>query len=426
MKAIIYISTILLIALTACGSKKITKKNIENDTTKVDSTANKPVPKVDAQLDDLARLLGGLPPNQYYKNLADTGFYRKYKSSMDFEWNKLETEMIAPILTWTKENVNHTLKGNKTCFYPFSGADFLYANLFFPDADNYILIGLEPPGSIFDPEKMSKEDLANYLYSNDNAMDLSHDKGFYSTNAMRVNFSKKYLNGTLHNILFYVARRGYKVIGIDYFDLDSVTGAPQYTKAVYGEKNSKYGVKVKFTDDKGGDKAIYYLGYNIWNPMLKGEGDPIFKFVDSFGGHYLFLKAASYLSQYPGYTLMHNYMLNTSSVLIQDDSGIPYSSLNNDAWKVELWGNFETVLSLFHNYNQPDLKKAYNDLKELKKLPFSIGYNVSLGESNLQYCVRDFNKQPFLKPIRKEDMKVSDNTKEDEEETKEIKKKKTK
>lgn len=415
MKAIPYLlAAILFLSFTACGGSKTPKKNLVTDSTKVDtSTQKKPAPQVDAQLDDLARLLAGMPPNQYYKNIADTGFYRKYKSSMDFEWAKLEKEMIQPILKWQGENVNQTLKGNKTLFYPFSGADFLYASLFFPNADNYIMIGLEPPGYLNDPDKMSKEDLSNYLFSNDNAMGLSHDKGFYSTNAMRVNFSKKYLNGTLHNILFYVARRGYKVTGIDYFDLDSVTGTPQYTKAVYGEKNTKYGVKVKFTDDKGSDKAIYYLGYNIWNPMLKGEGDPIFKFVDSFGGHYLFLKAASYLSQYPGYTLMHNYMLNTSSVLIQDDSGIPYSSLNNDAWKVDLWGNFETVLSLFHNYNQPDLKKAYDDLKEIKKLPFFIGYNVSLGESNLQYCVRDWNKKPFLKELRNEDLKVKDEVKED-------------
>jgi hypothetical protein len=400
-----------ILFITACGGAKNTKKDAKNDSTQVDTSAQQPAPQVDAELDDLARLLAGLPPNKNYKNIADTGFYRKYKASMDFEWAKLEKEMIQPILQWQKENVNQTLKGNKTCFYPFSGADFLYANLFFPDANNYILIGLEPPGSITDPNKMSKDELSSYLYSNDNAMGMSHDKGFYRTNSMRVDFSKNHLNGTVHNILFYIVRRGYMITGIEYFDLDSNTGKPNYTKAVFGEKNSKYGVKVKFTDDKGGDKAVYYLGYNIWNPMLKGEADPIFKFVDSFNGHYLFLKAASYLSQYPGYTLMHNYMLNTSSLIVQDDSGIPYTSLNNEAWNVQLWGNFETVLPLFHNYNQPELKKAYDEVKEIKKLPFAIGYNVSLGESNLQYCIRDFNKKPFLKPIRKEDMTVK---KEDE------------
>lgn len=401
-----------MILLISCGGKKNNSKNPDSDSTKVD-TINRPAPQVDVQLNDLAKLLAGIPTEQFYKNV-DTGFYSRYKKSMDFEWDKLEKEMNEPILKWTKENVNHTLKGNKTCFYPFSGADFLYANLFFPNAENYILIGLEPPGSISDPDKMSKEDLANYLFSNDNAMGMSHDKGFYRTNSMRVDFSKKHLNGTVHNILFYVARLGYQVTGIQYFDLDTNTGKPNYTKAVYGEKNNKYGVKVSFTDTEKRDRSIYYFGYNIWNPMLKGEQDPIFKFMDSFGGHYTFLKAASYLSQYPGYTLVHNYMLRTSSVIIQDDSGIPYSSLNNEAWKVELWGDFETVLPLFKNYNQPDLKKAYDNQKETKQLPFFIGYNVSIGKSNLQYCVRDFNKQPFLKPIRKEDMKVGGGEGEDE------------
>jgi len=400
------LSALVVISFTACGGKKNPNNKPGNDSTAVDSNTNKPAPKVDAELNDLAKLLAGIPTEQYYKGIADTGFYGKYKSSMDFEWNKLDKEMIKPILQWGKENVDYTLKGNKTCFYPFSGADFLYANLFFPNAENYILIGLEPPGSITDPTKMSKEEVQNYLYSNDNAMGMSHDKGFYRTNSMRVDFSKKHLNGTVHNILFYVARLGYDVTGIEYFDLDSATGKPNYTKAIYGEKNSKYGVKVKFTDAEKRDRSIYYLGYNIWNPMLKGEQDPIFKFMDGFGGHSTFLKAASYLCQYPGYTLMHNYIANTSSSIIQDDSGMPYASLKNEAWKMQLWGDFETVLPLFRNYNQPDLKKAYDDQGETKKLPFFIGYNVSIGKSNLQYCVRDWNKTPFLKPIRKEDMTV--------------------
>lgn len=392
MRAITYLfACLLLIAFTACGGNKTSKKNNGKDTLHVDSSSNKPAPMVDAQLDDLARLLAGLPPNENYKNIADTGFYRKYKRSMDAEWDTLESEMIQPILKWSKENINHTLKGNKTCFYPFSGADFLYANLFFPDADNYILIGLEPPGSVSDPNKMSKEDLSNYLYSNDNAMGVSHDKGFYRTNSMRVDFSKKYLNGTVHNILFYVVRRGYKVTGIDYFSLDTVTGVPQYTKAVYGEKNSNYGVKVKYTDDKGGDKAIYYMKYDLWNPNFEKRPE-LLKFVDGFGGHYLFLKAASYLSQYPGYTIIHDYMMNSSSLVVQDDSGIPYKSFTNGAWEINLLGNFETVLPLFHNYNQPDLKAAYDKLSEIKRLPFQIGYNVSIGESNMQYCIKkDWN-----------------------------------
>ena len=388
MKPITVLTTFfLLFALAACGNKKNTPVKKTNDSTQVDSTQQKPAPKVDAELDDLAHLLAGLPTNEHYKNIADTGFYRKYKSSMDFEWNKLEKEMVQPILAWQKDNINQTLKGNKTCFYPFSGADFLYANLFFPDADNYILIGLEPAGSISDPSKMSKEDLSNYLYSNDNAMGMSHDKGFYRTNSMRVDFSKKHLNGTVHNILFYVARRGYKVTGIDYFDLDTNTGAPRYTKAVFGEKNPKYGVKVKYTDDKGGDKAIYYMKYDLWNPNFEKRQE-LLKFVDSFGGHYLFLKAASYLSQYPGYTIIHDYMLKSSTLVVQDDSGIPYKSFNNGEWDIHLYGNFETVLPLFHNYNQPDLKAAYDKLSEIKRLPFQIGYNVSLGESNMQYCIK--------------------------------------
>jgi hypothetical protein len=372
---------------SSCGNENSSVKKSNNDTANVVTNPDKPKPQVDVQLDDLARLLAGMPTNQNYQNIGDTGFYNKYKLSMSYEWDKLEKEKIQPILKWQNENINHTLRGNKTCFYPYSGADFLYANLFFPDADNYILIGLEPPGSISDPNTMSKDDLSNYLYSNDDAMAVSHDKGFYRTLAMKVDFSKKHLNGTVHNILFYVVRRGYRVTGIDYFTLDTITGAPHYTKAVYGEKNDKYGVKVKYTDEKGSDKAVYYMKYDLYNPFFEKRPE-LLRFTDNFGGLYSYLKAASYLPHYPGYTIIHDYMLKSSSIVVQDDSGIPYKSFKNGEWEINLLGDFKSVLPVFRKYYQPDLKAAYDSLPVKKTLPFQIGYSVIQGLTNLQYCIK--------------------------------------
>lgn len=380
MKKLSFILFVTL--LISCGGKSDRKTDVNNpvDSSKTNQNDDKIV--VDNQLNDLSLLLAGLPQKSYQ---ADTGFSKKYVTGIQDEWSKLDSEFIQPILTWTKQNINHSLKGNKTCFYPFSGADFLYANAFFPDADNYILIGLEPAGSINDPSKMNDKDLADYLFSCNKAMFMSHDKGFYRTNSMKVDFSKKYLDGTVHNILFYVARRGYSISGIDYFELDTTTGKPIYTKAEFGAKNDKYGVKVRYIDGNI-EKSIYYMQYDLWNPKLEKKQE-LFKFVDSFGGHYLFLKAASYLSQYPQYSLIHDYMMKSSTLVIQDDSGIPYKSFDSN-WNVELWGNFKTVLRMFKNYDQPDLKEAYEKLTTKKKLPFQIGYNVSIGESNLQYCIR--------------------------------------
>jgi hypothetical protein len=382
-----FLACIVIVIFTSCGNGNNSGKNSKKDSSQNDAGTIKKPPVVDAQFDDLGRLLAGFTPSQFYKNIADTGFYRKYQSSINSEWERLDKNMIQPILIWQKDNINQTLKGNKTCFYPYSGADFLYANLFFSDADNYILIGLEPPGSVTDPTTMTNTELSNYLYSNDNAMTISHDKGFYRTLSMEVDFTKKHLNGTVHNILFYVVRRGYKVTGIDYFSLDTTTSSPKYTKAVYGQKNDEYGVKVKFTDDKGSDKAIYYLSYNLRDSNMVRRPE-LLKFVDSFGGHYTFLKAASYLPHYERYSIIRNYMLKSSTVVLQDDSGIPYNSFNNGEWEIHLLGDFKTVLTVFRDYFQPGLKEAYAKLPEKKILPFQIGYNVSFGVTNLQYCIK--------------------------------------
>lgn len=38
----------------------------------------------------------------------------------------------------------------KTLLYPFAGGDFFYANLFYPNRDTIIMIGLEPVGTGFE------------------------------------------------------------------------------------------------------------------------------------------------------------------------------------------------------------------------------------------------------------------------------------
>ena len=45
---------------------------------------------------------------------------------------------------WRDKNISVS---QGTLFYPFSGPDFLHANVFFPNYDTIVMIGLEPTGS---------------------------------------------------------------------------------------------------------------------------------------------------------------------------------------------------------------------------------------------------------------------------------------
>ena len=48
-------------------------------------------------------------------------------------------------------------------FYPFSGADFLHAYHFFPNANEYLLLAKESIGEIPEISSMANEDVAKYL-----------------------------------------------------------------------------------------------------------------------------------------------------------------------------------------------------------------------------------------------------------------------
>ena len=44
--------------------------------------------------------------------------------------------------------VAKTNQNAKVIFYPFSGPDYLTAHAFFPNADKYVMLGLEPVGKL--------------------------------------------------------------------------------------------------------------------------------------------------------------------------------------------------------------------------------------------------------------------------------------
>jgi len=87
------------------------------------------------------------------------------------------------------------------------------------------------------------------------------------------------------------------------------------------------------------------------------------------------------------FSWIRNTCINASSLILQDDSGIPLSKLEESGYKVKLLGNYTRTIPLFSNLFQPDLKERYIQEKPTK-LPFTIGYNAQYGECNLQLATK--------------------------------------
>lgn len=340
---------------------------------------------VDTLKDDLVSIISAIRPKKSYINIAETAFWGKYRNMVNSDWGVVSKYKIKPIKHWV-DSINLAIgKDTNTLFYPFAGADFLYANSFFPHASNYILIGLEPVGHLKSPDSLKEAILQNYLNKVESSLYFSNKVGFFRTNSMRTELNQAELDGTIHLLSFYIKRCGYSISGIDYFLLDTLGRVKEYNKK---EAGKPYAVKISFCDSTlKTPQSCYYFSYNLSDQYLKKHKE-ILKFVSGFGKKNAFLKAASYLMHTGGFTIMKQYILDNCSIVLQDDSGIPFRSFNVDMWDVKIFGTYSKTIPLFRNKYQSDLKAAINKSPYKGRIPFRIGYNVNHNEVNLIYAIK--------------------------------------
>jgi len=369
----IYLSFFLIVALSCSESKKTKQNNEVKSEIKTPKKHSKKTYVIDTNINEIAQTIGGFE-NNIFSN-------ENYMSLVEKKYLRFNNSKLQPINSWIKENLNISKKNQrKTLFYPFAGADFIYANSFFPHLDNYIMVGLEPPGEVPKLKELSKQELSKYCNDVLKSLSANMRVGFFLTKRMAIEFNKVKVDGTIHSILFYVARTGHKIIDIKHFNFSN-DGKLIFTS---NAKKSD-GFEIQVIDKEKKMKKIYYCSFNLHNSNEELE-NKLFKWVDSFGGHYTMLKAASYLNHKSYFSKTRNFILNKSSVVLQDDSGIPFKFFDDTKWNTNLYGDYKKVISLFSNMLQKDLKLSYQNKTKVvsSKLPFRIGYNVQVGNTNLQ------------------------------------------
>ena len=239
---------------------------------------------------------------------------------------------------------------NSTVFYMFSGPDFLYANLFFPQAKTYILAGLEPVGQVPDLTKMNPDALRTDLNALRGSMHTVLQTHYFITKDMRTDLTRANMGGTLPILYVFLARMNCTVLDTTYV------------------RSPAEGVKISFTTRGGPTQTLYYFKTD-----LSGGPSPFLKWCAAQGPGMSLLKAASYLMHTEGFSGVRNFLLNNSRVLIQDDSGIPLKAFPK-TWKVDLYGHY-VPHEEFLKYQQPDLAALYNRQPPPPDLGFAFGYH---------------------------------------------------
>jgi len=329
------------------------------------------VPVESAALNDSARFLAGLPPQtgqDVFVSLRASEAWQRHRSQLDSAWSDFAARHGAPVNSWARSEISDLRLANAV-FYPFSGPDFLFAQLFFPSAETYVLCGLEPCDPLPAWNSLSQEDVGSGLEGLVNSTNSILHYSYFITKDLRQDLQATRFRGVLPVFMVFLARTGHAIESVDALRLGA-DGSPEIFAA---GQSTVPGFLVR-ARGPGGPKRIFYFSQDLSDGSLSPNG-PLLRFVGSLGRPAVLLKSASYLMHEGYFSNIRNHVLTRSCGIVQDPSGVPFHVLREQGLRLSFYGNYRNTIDIFKQYEQPDLAAAYSDpANRARPLNFGIGY----------------------------------------------------
>jgi hypothetical protein len=328
--------------------------------------------------DDTAKFLAGMPPSAQSPLAALTkdASWQRHARFFDNAFAQLEQRQLSRVKAWSAANLSAP---RPTMFYMFSGPDFLYADAFYPSATTYVLSALEPVGSV--------PDLTRLPYLGATLADIEHSMSsilnfsFFITKNMKTDLHAGEVSGTLPILYVFLARSGKTIRDVSAVTLDE-TGAEHPASESVG-KNPARGVRIKFAGPDGVEKTLYFFSTDLSNSSARTSG--FLKFCATLAPGNSLLKSASYLLYAGNFSVVREFLLNNSSTIIQDDSGIPLGDYDAKKWKFLPFGRYAGPIAEFPGRYQSQYAELF---EHSQPMDFGIGYRWRSHESNLLLSVR--------------------------------------
>jgi len=309
-----------------------------------------------------ARFLAGLPVRgSLLEEYTRGSMWGEHAAALDAAWDRAEQRQMGRVRAWS----GNYLSGNGgPVYYMFSGPDFLYANLFFRNAPTYILCGTEPIGGVPDITRIPPTMLASALENLRRSMKTMLSFHYFITKEMRVDLQRNELGGTLPVLYVFLARLGYSINQVE------PVSAPAS------------GVRIVFSGQGGRTQTLYYYKVDLSN----GSSGRFLSWCRAQGPGPSLVKAASYLMHSDEFSQVRRFLLDQSTAIVQDDSGIPLRDFD-DRWSLRFFGNYSGPIETFAKYNQADLQAAY-ERSHPAPLGFAFGYHWQPERGMLMLAVR--------------------------------------
>jgi hypothetical protein len=321
-----------------------------------------------ADANDIALFLAGKPVRHgaALSQMQLTGEYRHHADLMAQRWRRYTARRTLRQSQWSDAYLAPTIGSPGTVIYPFGGPDLLHVIAMFPRTSTYVLLGLEPSGSLPALESQNPGAVLADLPRLDKAMETQLEVGYFITKDMRAELSAGPMPGVTPILL--------ATIGL-------MNGTVENIQSI--SAGGKTGVEIRFRLPYGGSRRAIYMAGDLSNG---GFNAGYRSWLGGFGGSVAYFKAASYLAHENSFSGIRDFVLKNCRAVVQDDSGIPHRFYGG--WDARLFGRYDYPIELFANKAQPDLRAAYDAIGRGPDIPFGSGYHYRASQANLQLYVR--------------------------------------
>ena len=350
----------------------------------------------DNQFNNITAVISGLKGKAHKLNyLFDSVAWSAHEEFIDKSWKKLERTRLKPMRDWSGKEFAKPNAEVKVVFYPFSGPDYLTADAFFPNADKYIMLGLEPVGKLPDLKKFKPGEHTDYASDFKESLGDIFDKSYFITRKMLHDFAKQKVNGFLPVLTFFIRKTGHDIADVKYlyrFKQDSIIERPYDTKVMDREnpKETKKPFCVRIDFVKGDkQKSVYYFKYDVSNKLFN-DTCIFYNYINKDKNVVTYIKSASYLLHNHFMSNMRDLILKNSKWVIQDDTGTPFKFYQDGNWDTKLYGTYIKPVNSFPWLSlQKPLEEAFKkDSANVPKLPFHLGYHYGSKKDVIIYASR--------------------------------------
>jgi hypothetical protein len=178
-----------------------------------------------------------------------------------------------------------------------------------------------------------------------------------------------------------LTRSGYDIEGFRYGHLSTVGEFVMEPPDATG-KQKHMGVEIRFRrPSERVSRQMFYFSTDL-GPAF--QRDPDFsRFLTHLGKAETLVKSCSFLLHWGTCNGIRNHILKTSSLILEDDTGVPFRYLQSSDWRVELFGEYSAPDRPFKKQYQHDLAEAFAEKANVKTLGFSLGYGYNRRPSSM-------------------------------------------